>query len=514
LGFRFYFQFFLILCFSFLSVGTLTHLSFQKHQAKKNTSLLKLNLKIEALQQLNRLNNKLSPFHSMSEEALKDLNSLHEKTIPKAIERFFIFDNQNLELLYPHQDHSQTNNSQADESQADDLQTKTNDLEKELEPELLEALKSDNLTLDKILFKKVKEKLYLIKKKQEYLFIFVVKRSYFKQSLLKNPLEQQKSKNSTQIQVAFATFNKDQDRFFYNSLLRDSSQFIKTFYKNPTPKYITRKSKTDRQILSYLQKWKGTNLLLITQVEKKQTFLTNFIEKDSHFILTMSLAFVLLILSLSLFYTKLYSLSKAYSFLNKAIRDYSESGHFPAETSQNPLLSFYRNRQEVLYDKKEKSSQPEEETLQLQELIKKELKKLNHKYPHLILHKDFQTDIKMLGFQKFFRTIFNELLLNAVESMGTKKKQKIDVSIKEEKQKLILSIRDYGCGLKEGTEKPFQLYYSSKSQLGVGLNLVESIVTANGGKIELFNQEPGQEPGQEQGLLVKVCLPLSCFLKK
>ena len=58
----------------------------------------------------------------------------------------------------------------------------------------------------------------------------------------------------------------------------------------------------------------------------------------------------------------------------------------------------------------------------------------------------------------------------------------------------------------EDIQKAFSLYYSTKSQLGVGLNIVESLVTANNGNIELI-------PLKDRGIKARISLPVSCFLK-
>ena len=322
------------------------------------------------------------------------------------------------------------------------------------------------------------------------------------------------SQKSSSIRLLFSTFNKNQDRFFYNSHIQNSLRLIsyKTtskdkklgFFENSNPKYITRKSK-NTQTFYYLQNWEGSNLLFISQKKVPVSFFTAFIDKDRNFLFLVILFFLVFIFLFFVGYRKIMLFSQAYSFLKKSLINYSETGDFSEDKSNNSFLSFYRNRQEVLNEVKEQHSQDKEEPLQLQEFIHKELKKIKTKYPQLVLNEDFQTDLKMFGFQSFFRTIFKELLFNAIESMGMVKIQKIDLCIKEENQQLVLSVRDYGVGMKD-PEKAFQMYYSTKSQLGVGLNLVQSIVSANQGELELIKKE--------EGTLALLRLPLNCFLKK
>ena len=527
MGSRFHFRFFLFLLGSFFIVFGLAWLSAQKIQVKQKKELLKVKLKGEAFSQMDVLNSQLYFLNDFIDSLLKQIElenlsisnrphfnldkitysgksfdkslkgdrasgnssagkrftgkrftgkSVKNPSVSALFLKIFVFDEQDLKLpLYS--------------------QTKE-------EPELFKALDLENkqkfLSQGKIYFEKMKWKgksyHLLFQVAESQIVVAFLKKSYFK-------LDQMKP----QAKALFSSFNKNQDRFFYNTNLRDSSKLINTFFKDSSSKYITRKSKKN-QTLYYLQEWKGTNLLFVAKKERPLNFFTAFIEKEWSFLLLMSLALFLLLLLFFILYSKLSILFQAYSFLKTALLSYSETGSFPEDSSKNSLLSFYRNRQEILNQITKQDSRLQEEEIQLQELIKQEIKKIKAKYPNLILHEDFQTDIKMFGFQNFFRTIFNELLLNAIESMGAVKEQKIDLSVKEENQQLVLSIKDYGIGLKE-PEKAFQIYYSTKSQLGVGLNLVQSIVTANQGQIELFPQEEG-------GLLAIVRLPLSCFLKK
>ena len=134
------------------------------------------------------------------------------------------------------------------------------------------------------------------------------------------------------------------------------------------------------------------------------------------------------------------------------------------------------------------------------------MQRLKNQFPKLDVIKDFKTDTKLWNFAYFMKKLLKELLLNSAQSMGSKDKQEITVSCREEGSNFIFSISDKGIGLKTSDfNKVFDLYYSTKSQLGVGLNIVKSIVTANGGKVNLFINDVGTQ--------VTVTLPLDSFLK-
>ena len=141
-----------------------------------------------------------------------------------------------------------------------------------------------------------------------------------------------------------------------------------------------------------------------------------------------------------------------------------------------------------------------------QELLREEERWLKQKFPGFVLKTRLDTSVSLDRFYKFAKKILHELLLNAIEAMGSKENQEVIVSTRQEGEVFILSVRDHGPGLSESEKKKaFELYHSTKSHLGVGLNLVQSIVSSHGGAVKL-NSFP------EGGLEVQVSLPMKCFL--
>ena len=574
MGKRFAFLFFLLSLFVF----GLGFVFFQKIQWQQQTSVLKLNLKWKTLNQLHFLDKEQDAlnnyFKSLSKQ-IEEVKSVSPAT-PKSylvFDDLKLFQDQlNQEGLSFRKEHPQEilKKMSIEKLFLKLLVFDKKDLSlplystKEEDSELFKALDLENKNLlllsQNMFFEKLKwqrkDYFLLFKVYGQQVFVAFLKNSYFRldstgkrregdflsqkrgsdglgnnesatereglegnKELLSQDMSSQLgteafSKKSSSVPLLFSTFNKNQDRFFYNSHIQNSVRLISykttnkdkkaVVFENSSPKYITRKSKKT-QTFYYLQNWEGTNLLFISQKKIHLSFFTAFIDKDRNLLFLVILFFLVFIFLFFIGYRKIFLFSKAYSFLKQSLINYSETGDFSEDKSNNSFLSFYRNRQEVLNDVKEQHLQKKEEPLQLQEFIHKEIKKIKDKYPQLIVNEDFQTDLKMFGFQSFFRTIFKELLFNAIESMGMMKTQKIDLCIKEEKQQLLLFVRDYGVGIKE-PEKAFQMYYSTKSQLGVGLNLVQSIVSANQGELELIKKE--------EGTLALLRLPLNCFLKK
>ena len=264
----------------------------------------------------------------------------------------------------------------------------------------------------------------------------------------------------------------------------------------------------NRAEITYIQKWKDRDAFLATKESFSQPllFFNAWTLKWGLFCLGI---FLLICMGLIFTVSPLFS---AYNYLKSFFIYFSKTGEIPSwsQNIKNPFLYFYNNRSERLqsFQKNQKILDKSSKTYTFQSLLQEEVKKIKFKYPGLKVIEKFESNVRLFGFENFMRTILHELLLNAVESMGAYEIQDIIISSKEENEQFIFSIKDGGVGLlEEEYNKAFQLYYSTKSQLGVGLNLVHSLVTSNNGKVTFLN------PPTQKGLEVIIALPLSCFLK-
>ena len=312
--------------------------------------------------------------------------------------------------------------------------------------------------------------------------------------------------------IYFTAANHQNLVVFYNKLIKKNrrTQILKFLSKKElkSSKYISIKSKKNSSAsFYYLSEWKPAGLYLMIQAKNSSFISQSAFTKQKVYIWVLTLTAVLLFFSLFAVWLKLSSLFSAYSFLKSAVISFSNKGQFPLSQSKNPMLYFYNNRTAFLNKKEEnKEVKGQAKNQTFQSLIKKELELLKSSYPNISVKEDYQSNVKIFGNERFLKTVIHELLLNALESMGAAESQKIDLSLLEEQNNIVFSIRDYGTGLLSA-KKAFQMYYSTKSQLGVGLNLVQSIVKAKGGTIKL-------QEIKEAGAKVLVSFPLKAFLKQ
>ena len=271
---------------------------------------------------------------------------------------------------------------------------------------------------------------------------------------------------------------------------------------------INRK-KDQSSLLFYFKKWEASPFFLVSKQELSSPAL--FTSQMSWLWLVVCGLFGLFIFSLLFFVIR--PLFVAYESLKSAFIYLGKTGIVPSwlDSSQNSFLQFYKNWSFLIH-KRGKKHQNEDtdfnENKTFQDIAEEEVLKIKEQFPQVSIGWSIKSDLKLWGFSYFIKRILRELLLNAVEAMGGNKEQDIRISAWEKENQFFFSIQDKGCGLlDEDSKKVLDLYYSTKSQLGVGLNIVQSIVSSNQGALELFPLE------KEKGLEVQVSFPLECFLQ-
>ncbi len=92
-----------------------------------------------------------------------------------------------------------------------------------------------------------------------------------------------------------------------------------------------------------------------------------------------------------------------------------------------------------------------------------------------------------------FHQILNNLLRNSREALEGRKNPVIEVELAEEKDVVVIQVRDNGRGMDTETlERVRSSFYSTKPDgLGLGLFVVKTLVRKNNGTIEIYS-EPGK----------------------
>ncbi|MCP4431600.1 MAG: HAMP domain-containing histidine kinase [Gammaproteobacteria bacterium] len=101
----------------------------------------------------------------------------------------------------------------------------------------------------------------------------------------------------------------------------------------------------------------------------------------------------------------------------------------------------------------------------------------------------------------WFTQIMINLVDNAIKFSANAEKKLVEISCRQQRNTILFSVRDYGPGIaRDQIRKIFKLFYRSESELtretvgtGIGLALVQQLVSAMHGKIDVLNREPGAE---------------------
>ncbi len=126
------------------------------------------------------------------------------------------------------------------------------------------------------------------------------------------------------------------------------------------------------------------------------------------------------------------------------------------------------------------------------------------KYAHFSLDLNCPEELKekklKLDIDYFVQIIIN-LVDNAIKFSSKSAKKQIDIQFSMIKNKITLSIRDYGPGIsEEQLQKIFKLFYRTENELtretvgtGIGLSLVQQLVNSIADEITVVNKHPGIE---------------------
>ncbi len=88
--------------------------------------------------------------------------------------------------------------------------------------------------------------------------------------------------------------------------------------------------------------------------------------------------------------------------------------------------------------------------------------------------------------------VFNNLIKNAIQAIPEERKGEIEISLKEENEFYIISIKDNGIGIEEeALDKIFVPNFTTKTGgMGLGLAMVKSIIESSNGKIRFETNPP------------------------
>lgn len=119
------------------------------------------------------------------------------------------------------------------------------------------------------------------------------------------------------------------------------------------------------------------------------------------------------------------------------------------------------------------------DTFTVEELVKRVSILMKHELKHSLVNLNSEilidNDFTLHGSINSLVQVIDNLISNAIQSYGGKPDSKIDFTVEEKNNSLVISIRDYGCGMsKDVQDKLFKEMITTKGKNGTGLGLFMS----------------------------------------
>ncbi|MFN7727533.1 MAG: sensor histidine kinase [Bdellovibrio sp.] len=129
------------------------------------------------------------------------------------------------------------------------------------------------------------------------------------------------------------------------------------------------------------------------------------------------------------------------------------------------------------------------------EVFKRTLRMMEAKFraKHIQLQTDFASDLPLIAGQPLMLArAFEQILLNAIESMDRSLEKKLSIRAVFENERVVLRIQDSGSGIaRENVGQVFDPFFSTKSKAehsGLGLSLALGVVKGSGGDIQVHSE--------------------------
>jgi len=137
-----------------------------------------------------------------------------------------------------------------------------------------------------------------------------------------------------------------------------------------------------------------------------------------------------------------------------------------------------------------------DQTLDLSQIINEQIKNLNYEYPKRTVHFHNQAaQSTIIGHSELIHSTLENILRNACKY--TPEDTPIDISLKNQEHNCLVTIRDYGAGIKESEqEKLLTPFYRAGNQMhtegfGLGLSIAQRAMEKHQGTIHLQNHSDG-----------------------
>ena len=106
-------------------------------------------------------------------------------------------------------------------------------------------------------------------------------------------------------------------------------------------------------------------------------------------------------------------------------------------------------------------------------------------YPKIIFNQSIQSDIFIIYDQSYIDIILNNLFKNSIEALEKASNPTIEINLSYQEKHVLLTFFDNGPGYEGDIENLIKPYFSTKNSSGLGLPLINKIISDNNGSLKI-----------------------------
>ena len=123
--------------------------------------------------------------------------------------------------------------------------------------------------------------------------------------------------------------------------------------------------------------------------------------------------------------------------------------------------------------------------INLSEILLIYLDEYKRNYPKIIINQSIQNDVSIIYDQSYIDIILNNLFKNSIEALEQSSNPIIEITLIKNDNYILLSFFDNGPGYDGDVENLIKPYFSTKNSSGLGLPLINKIISDNNGSMKI-----------------------------
>ena len=128
---------------------------------------------------------------------------------------------------------------------------------------------------------------------------------------------------------------------------------------------------------------------------------------------------------------------------------------------------------------------PINKKINLSEILSIYVEEYKRNYPKITFSQKIDKEIFLYFDQSYIDIILNNLFKNSIEALSITSSPSIDINLKQFDDCILFTFFDNGPGYDEDVNNLLKPYFSTKNSSGLGLSLINKIITENNGSLHI-----------------------------